>query len=390
MITEINLQQYYLMKNEIENVFGSVSSGDNAHAQKIYDEIHTQIDTHTHDYTKVTYTQQVASNASGAYPIGKIKVDNTETIIYGKDTDTTYGDASATAKGLMSKEHFSKLQNLDASTLSFSANSQTWGNDVSTVNTVSNALNSLKSCCTSSSNSITSITSTLNNKISKTTNDVGFLKSNGNTLGFLTSNDYNPNINTYITLTYTGASSQQITLKCNIGRFVNSNNNSEIGTSVTLTTNSNGIATAKYECTEWGLVTFSINNIPMLQAHVIGWKYAYARSAYGYVRYNDTMVELNLTTPSHTFVGPNWTVLGHWQFQDRTDYNAYIPPNGVYQPANYGIILRTFIATSDSSSDDVSWKKGDLLIQGYCQNGSKTFTDGQSFNFYMTYPKNVE
>lgn len=37
-----------------------------------------------------TYTQTVASSATGAYEIGKIKINNTTTTIYGKDTNTTY------------------------------------------------------------------------------------------------------------------------------------------------------------------------------------------------------------------------------------------------------------------------------------------------------------
>jgi hypothetical protein len=38
-----------------------------------------------------SYTQTVASTATGAYQIGTIKINGTDTILYGKDTNTTYG-----------------------------------------------------------------------------------------------------------------------------------------------------------------------------------------------------------------------------------------------------------------------------------------------------------
>lgn len=42
-----------------------------------------------------SYTQTVASSATGAYEIGKIKINGTSTTIYGKDTGTSYGISGA-------------------------------------------------------------------------------------------------------------------------------------------------------------------------------------------------------------------------------------------------------------------------------------------------------
>ena len=42
-----------------------------------------------------SYTQTVASSATGAYEIGKIKINGTTTTIYGKDTGTSYGISGA-------------------------------------------------------------------------------------------------------------------------------------------------------------------------------------------------------------------------------------------------------------------------------------------------------
>lgn len=53
---------------------------------------------HTHsDYNKATYSQTIASTATGAYKIGTITVDGTATDIYGKDTNTEYSHPSTHA-----------------------------------------------------------------------------------------------------------------------------------------------------------------------------------------------------------------------------------------------------------------------------------------------------
>ena len=68
---------------------------------------------HTHsDYNKATYSQTVQSSATGAYEIGKITVDGTATTIYGKDTGTTYSDATTSASGLMSSSDKTKLEGI--------------------------------------------------------------------------------------------------------------------------------------------------------------------------------------------------------------------------------------------------------------------------------------
>lgn len=150
-LRQINLQSYYLMKHEIENVF--VQSGENfdgtaenAHAQRIYDEIHGG---HEHDYSKVTYTQSVPSSATNKYTIGTVKIDNQPTTIYGLNTE--YSNASASQAGLMSKTDKDKLDKLDANTISFSP-SDNWS--TSGINTIHKALENLRTSYNTSINSI--------------------------------------------------------------------------------------------------------------------------------------------------------------------------------------------------------------------------------------------
>lgn len=53
--------------------------------------IHSPYINHTHnEYNKTTYSQTLPSNTTGVYEIGEINVDGTNTILYGKDTNTTY------------------------------------------------------------------------------------------------------------------------------------------------------------------------------------------------------------------------------------------------------------------------------------------------------------
>lgn len=71
---------------------------------------------HSHsEYNKATYNQTVASNATGAYEIGKITVDGSSTTLYGKDTNTTYSNATQSAAGLMSSTDKKKLDTIDLS-----------------------------------------------------------------------------------------------------------------------------------------------------------------------------------------------------------------------------------------------------------------------------------
>ena len=61
----------------------------------------------------VSYSQTVASSASGAYEVGKITINGTATTIYGKDTNTTYSAVGTSGDpGLMTAADKVKLNNV--------------------------------------------------------------------------------------------------------------------------------------------------------------------------------------------------------------------------------------------------------------------------------------
>lgn len=99
------------------------------------------------------------------------------------------------------------------------------------------------------------------------------------TVTSLTVSDYNPNIDSTITVTVTvkdvyddPVENESVQVTCNIGKFTKLNGSTISDTqSVTGNTDSNGQFTLTYTCSEWGLATFSANNIST-QVHVRGWR----------------------------------------------------------------------------------------------------------------------
>ena len=85
-----------LMSSDDKTKLNGIATGANAYTHPSTKQCDAAAGTHTHsDYNKATYSQTVASTATGAYEIGKITVDGTETTIYGKDTDTVYSHPSS-------------------------------------------------------------------------------------------------------------------------------------------------------------------------------------------------------------------------------------------------------------------------------------------------------
>ena len=84
----------------------------------------------------------------------------------------------------------------------------------------------------------------------------------------IAASDYNPNINSTITVTVTvkdvyddPVENESVQVTCNIGKFTKLNGSTISDTqSVTGNTDSNGQFTLTYSCSEWGLATFSANN----------------------------------------------------------------------------------------------------------------------------------
>ena len=91
--------------------------------------------------------------------------------------------------------------------------------------------------------------------------------------------DYNPSIDSTITVTVSvddvygdAVSGESVTVTASEGTFTQLNG-SDItsASSVTGTTNSSGQFTLTYNCSVWGLITFTANN-KTTQANVTGWK----------------------------------------------------------------------------------------------------------------------
>ncbi len=110
--------------------------------------------THTHsDYNKTTYSQTVSGNTDGAYEIGKITVDGSDITVYGKDTNTTYSNATTDTAGLMSTDDKAKLNAIEAEANNYShplthnssmiTDSNTYSNIGNTANTLDNILSNI-------------------------------------------------------------------------------------------------------------------------------------------------------------------------------------------------------------------------------------------------------
>ena len=91
--------------------------------------------------------------------------------------------------------------------------------------------------------------------------------------------DYNPTIDDYITVTITvndvygdAISDESVTVTASEGTFTQLNGSSiTAAATVTGTTNSSGQFTLTYNCSVWGLITFTANN-KTVQCKVIGFK----------------------------------------------------------------------------------------------------------------------
>ena len=108
--------------------------------------------------------------------------------------------------------------------------------------------------------------------------------------------DYNPSIDGNITVTITvndvygdAVSGESVTVTASEGTFTQLNG-SDItsASSVTGTTNSSGQFTLTYACSEWGLITFSANNVSS-QIRVTGWRTVTNDSNY-IIKYNENLV----------------------------------------------------------------------------------------------------
>lgn len=138
----------------------------------------------------------------------------------------------------------------------------------------------------------------------------------------ITASDYNPSIDDSITVTVTlldfngnAVTGTNATITVNQGYFTkytrNSTDTAISGTSTKSyngTTGNNGSFTMTYKCSEWGLATFSANNIKT-QINTKGNRTLTLRDGW-LLRYNDTMasLEVNFTWTSNVnsgdWIGP--------------------------------------------------------------------------------------
>ena len=125
--------------------------------------------------------------------------------------------------------------------------------------------------------------------------------------------DYNPSIDGNITVTITvndvygdAISGESVTVTASEGTFTQLNGSDiTAASSVTGTTNSSGQFTLTYNCSVWGLITFTANN-KTVQCKVIGFK---SKSMWnGTLYYDNEKVQYVLTySASGTYSQSTWT-----------------------------------------------------------------------------------
>lgn len=114
------------------------------------------------------------------------------------------------------------------------------------------------------------------------------------TVTSLTVSDYNPNIDSTVTLTVTVKDvynrpvvGEEVTVTASEGDFTQLDGSTiTAASSVTGTTNSSGQFTLTYACSEWGLITFSANTTST-QVSVTGWKQVQSLSSDRVIVYTD-------------------------------------------------------------------------------------------------------
>ena len=120
--------------------------------------------------------------------------------------------------------------------------------------------------------------------------------------------DYNPNIDTYITVTITvndvygdPVTDESVTVTASEGTFAQLNGSDITSAStVTGTTNSSGQFTLTYACSEWGLITFSANT-KQLQIFITGFKFIQSNITYNlYVDESQRLAQIRVNRSNVT------------------------------------------------------------------------------------------
>ena len=167
------------------------------------------------------------------------------------------------------------------------------------------------------------------------------------TVTSLTVSDYNPNIDSTVTLTVTVKDvynrpvvGEEVTVTASDGDFTQLDGSTiTAASSVTGTTNSSGQFTLTYACSEWGLVTFSANN-ENIQIKVTGFKQV-AQTTVSGVTYTcsvngDGVGRVNVNCTSVSFAAGNSHEALDWIPSQYT-------PNGYYHTLTERKVSNTLI-----------------------------------------------
>ena len=129
--------------------------------------------------------------------------------------------------------------------------------------------------------------------------------------------DYNPSIDGNITVTITvndvygdAISGESVTVTASEGTFTQLNGSDiTAASSVTGTTNSSGQFTLTYNCSDWGLITFTANN-KTTQIRVVGCKATTVNQYYTIYEYEDK-VGFKINISSNITFKTNWSVINN-------------------------------------------------------------------------------
>lgn len=209
------------------------------------------------------------------------------------DIPTAYQTIKTKLEAIVARKHYTKTEN--DTQLATKQNTLVSGTNIKTIN--NNSLLGSGNISISSGNvdSTMSTTSTnaLQNKI--ITNVVKYK---------ITASDYNPTIDSTVTITVTAYNQANNTVSSHSCTLTLPN-----GTTTSLTTDSNGVATYTYTCSSWGLQTFLIGTTS-IQIRVKGFKTNTQTGLTTYYNENTVSIVLNTTKNLSKNIGTNWADLG--------------------------------------------------------------------------------
>ena len=189
--------------------------------------------------------------------------------------------------------------------------------------------------------------------------------------------DYNPQIDGNITVTITvtdvfgdAISNESVTVTASEGNFTQLNGSSiTAAATVTATTNISGQFTLTYNCSEWGLITFSANTTSK-QVNVTGWKQVQTYLTGRLIVYTD---------------GKNGFLKIAGSFYPTSTNHLLETISSEYKPSYHKIVMASDVYASQGQYQDVIrfLTSGELYI---VSNGSGTHTVYTSIFYPLANP----